>query len=116
MAIMTFRGLLSPAETVSEIKRRFHGTALSCQLVDEAHKFMGSTTASLLVYEKYFMRAKNRVSLSIMITSDMGVTDVFAIGSGGGQGPLFSFSWGSEEDFVSSFSRIIKQIGFDQIA
>jgi len=116
MAIMTFRGTLDPQETVQQIKTLFPTTGLSVQLVDEAHRLMSGSETHLLVFEKYFMRVKNYVSLSVMITSDQGVTDVYAVGSGAGNDALFSFDWGSEGDIVASFSTIIKRIGFTQIA
>jgi hypothetical protein len=116
MAIMTFKGTLDPQETVQQIKTLFPTTGLSVQLVDEAHRLMSGSETHLLVFEKYFMRVKNYVSLSVMITSDQGVTEVCAVGSGAGNDALFSFDWGSEGDIVASFSNIIKRIGFTQIA
>ena len=116
MAIMIFRGTLDPLQTVQQIKTLFPSTGLSVQLVDEAHRLMSGSETHLLVFEKYFMRVKNYVSLSIMVTGDQGVTDVYAIGSGAGNDALFGFDWGSEGDIVASFSTIIERIGFKQIS
>jgi hypothetical protein len=116
MAIMIFRGTLDPQETVQKIKTLFPTTGLSVQLVDEAYRLMSGSETHLLVFEKYFMRVKNYVSLSVMITSDQGVTEVYAVGSGAGNDALFSFDWGSEGDIVFSFSKIIEKMGFIKIA
>ncbi len=115
MSIMTFRGHVDPQETVRHIKTLFPGTGISVQLVDEAQRLMDTNETHLLVFEKYFMRVKNYVSLSIMITAYEGVTEVVAIGSGAGNDAIFSFDWGSEEDVVFSFSKIIEKIGFTKI-
>ena len=116
MAIMIFRGDVSPQTAVSQIKQQFPSTGLSVELVDEAHKLMNGSEAHLLVFEKYFYRVKNRVSLSLMITHENGVTDIHAIGSGAGQGAIFNFGWGSEESLVSSFASMIVDLGFNRIA
>jgi len=39
-------------------------------------------------------------------------TEIIAIGSGAGQGALLSFDWGSEEDFVTDFTRFMESFGF----
>jgi len=116
MAIMTFRGDLDPQETLDQIKVLFPSTGISVQLVDEAHRSMNNAVVHLLVFEKYFMRVKNYVSLSLMILGVEGMTEVVAVGSGAGNDVIFSFDWGSEEDIVHSFSKIIEKLGFSRIA
>lgn len=115
MAIMTFRGTLDPLETVNQIRILFPSTGVSVQLVDEAHRLMSGSETHLLVFEKYFMRVKNYVSLSVMISADQGVSEVVAVGSGAGSDVIFSFDWGSEEDIVYSFAKTIEKIGFVKI-
>lgn len=87
-------------------------SGLSCELVDSSHRRIGENSAIFLVFEKYYMRASNRASLSIMLTQNGDSICVDAIGSGGGQGALFSFSWGAEESFISIVPEILSQHGF----
>jgi len=116
MAIMIFKGAVAPQTALSLIKQQFPSTGLSVELVDEAHKLMNGSEAHLLVFEKYFYRVKNRVSLSLMITHENGMTEIYAVGSGAGQGAIFNFGWGSEESLVSSFASMIVNHGFTKIA
>lgn len=70
-------------------------------------------TVVLLVFEKYYMRASNRASLSVMIAEDgNGFVTIDAVGAGGGQGAVFSFSWGAEDSFVGLLQRILTKRGF----
>ena len=69
----------------------------------------------VMVFEKYFMRASNRVSLTVVVSGSEGEVQVDAIGSGGGQGAIFSFSWGAEESFAGTVQRILNENGFRQL-
>ncbi|WP_240985704.1 DUF6054 family protein [Acididesulfobacillus acetoxydans] len=44
-----------------------------------------------LVFEKYFMRVKNRVVLVVIIDNIYGQTDVRAISTGSSEGMIFNF-------------------------
>lgn len=87
-------------------------SGLSCELVESVRRDVGRSSAYLLVFEKYYMRAGNRASLTVMVTGDNGEVYVDAVGSGGGQGALFRFSWGAEEDFVGTVADILREQGF----
>jgi hypothetical protein len=65
-----------------------------------------------MVFEKYFMRASNRASLTVMVSGEGETVCVDAIGSGGGQGAIFKFSWGAEEGFVGTVEKILAGCGF----
>jgi hypothetical protein len=67
----------------------------------------------MLVFEKYYMRSSNRTSLSVMLTQNLDTVYVDAVGSGGGQGALFRFSWGAEASFVSTVARVLQGHGFN---
>jgi len=96
-------------QTIQWIKQELPKTALSLEFVDEGSI---DSDSYLMVYEKYFMRVKNRVSLSIMLKEVNQKTEIIAIGSGAGQGALFSFDWGSELDFVIDFTRLMESFGY----
>lgn len=67
------------------------------------------------VYEKYYMRAGNRVSLSILIYDHEETVFVEAITAAGGQGAVFKMSWGSEEDLLSDFSILMRKRGYREV-
>ncbi|QRN85428.1 hypothetical protein JR334_10840 [Clostridia bacterium] len=102
------------AETIT---REMQKSAISCQLVDSVKRDEGNCSSMLLVFEKYFMRASNRASLSLMLNQIGDYVTADMIGSGGGQGPLFKFSWGAEDSFVSTAVTILSDLGFrdDQV-
>lgn len=87
-------------------------SGITNELIGSSERKVGDSKAILLVFEKYYMRSSNRASLSIMLTQDFDTVYVDAVGSGGGQGVLFRFSWGAEEDFVSLVSDILTGYGF----
>lgn len=87
-------------------------SGFSCELIDSSHRIIGQNNVILLVFEKYYMRASNRASLTVMLTQNGDEIYVDAIGAGGGQGALFRFSWGAEESFISIIPRILSQRGF----
>ena len=61
----------------------------------------------VVVYEKYFYRAGNRLTLTVTIDNVNGVTHIHSIGAGGGEG-LFRFDWGASEKFTNSPREILR--------
>ncbi len=111
MAKLSMKGNGDIELVTKKLIEGMEASGMSCQLVDSSRR----NDSIMLVFEKYYMRAKNRASLSIMLSE--GEDSVFAdiIGSGGGQGAIFSFSWGSEEDFVDSGKYVLTNMGFNTI-
>ncbi len=90
-------------------------SGISCELVDRADRHLSDgTRATMLVFEKYYYRAGNRASLSVLITGSDDRVIVDAIGSGGGSGVFSNFSWGAEDSFVSTVARVLKAHGFTE--
>jgi hypothetical protein len=114
MAVIHLEGRLSLIQTIDLIKTELPNRALSLEMVDEGY-IKGETLVYLIVFEKYFMRVSNRVSLSIMLSEVNHKTQIVAISSGAGTGALFKFGWGSEEDFLSDFVRFMEGYYFMQI-
>jgi hypothetical protein len=69
-------------------------------------------TVYLLVFEKYFFRASNRASLTVLLIGDQQQTTVRSIGSGGGQGIFFRFSYGAESSFANQVTKLLSTHGF----
>ena len=55
---------------------------------------------TVLVYEKYFYRVKNYVTLTIVLDEFDGKTRVHIASGGGGNG-LLNLDWGASESFAS---------------
>lgn len=65
-------------------------------------------SCAVLVYEKHFWRAGNRLTLTVTIDDLSGRTRVHYVGGGGGEG-LFRFDWGASESFERSVERALEQ-------
>lgn len=70
--------------------------------VDEVHATI------IIVYEKHFYRAGNRLTLTVCINNINDITHVHCIGAGGGEG-LFRFDWGASDAFTSAPREILKK-------
>ncbi|WP_195972747.1 DUF6054 family protein [Clostridium thermobutyricum] len=70
--------------------------------VDEVHATI------IIVYEKHFYRAGNRLTLTVCINNINDITHVHCIGAGGGQG-FFRFDWGAGDTFTSAPREILKK-------
>lgn len=55
----------------------------------------------VLVYEKHYWRASNRLTLTVTLDDFEGRTRMHYVGGGGGEG-LFRFDWGAANSFESS--------------
>jgi len=114
MSLVQLEGNYTLDQTLKIIKDELPKLGISLEFVDECYIESESGLTYLIVYEKYFMRVSNRVSLSIMLSEVKGKTQIVAIASGASQSVLFSFDWGSEEDFVSDFKRLMHDYNFYQ--
>jgi len=97
-------------EVLSALHSEILNSAMSMNLVDESNLDSGSFKVGVRVYDKYFMRNGNRASLSLTVA---GVGDdlmISAIGSGGGSGIIFNFSFGAEDDLVSIVANCIRRM------
>lgn len=114
MATQTMQGNGKVHEIVQVIANGVQSSGFSCELIESVTKRVESTTVCIMVFEKYYMRSSNRASLTVVVTGndETEVVTVDAIGSGGGQGALFKFSWGAEEDFIGTVSDLLKEYGF----
>lgn len=62
----------------------------------------------VIVYEKHYYRAGNRLTLTVTIDNFDSVTRVHYIGAGGGQG-LFRFDWGAGESFGDLVNQTLEE-------
>lgn len=112
MATFKMVGTLPMSETRQKIDNSVVGGSVTGQVLfqkvyaGEDHKVM------VVVYEKYYYRAANRVSLTVVIEEKDGQTFVDATSTGGGQGIVFRFSWGAETSFAKIVVNTLTTAGF----
>lgn len=99
-------------EVVSFLSHEIQNSGISCELVGQTSHQMGNANVVVLVFEKYYWRANNRASLTVVVCGGNGKVNVDAIGSGGGQGAIFKFSWGAESSFAETVRDILSSRGF----
>lgn len=96
---------------VSGLDQAIMGGGVSMNLVDENTFTSGDMNILVRVYDKYFMRNSSRASLSLTVVDDGNTVYVSAIGAGGGQGVVFNFSWGVEDELVAIVSEYFDSRG-----
>lgn len=97
-----------------EVLRGIHSyimnSAMSIQQIDEVRYEMSGVQVATKVYDKYYMRSSNRASLTVTVIGDGENIQVSAIGAGGGNGAFINFSWGAEEDFISTVPQALRKM------
>ncbi len=112
MSHRSYTGKGNAQELMQMIIEDVQNAGVSNSLVDSCVRETDGVRSVFLVFERYYYRSQNRASLSVLIVEDKyGNVTIDAIGSGGGQGVFFSFSWGAEDDFVRILENILKQRG-----
>ena len=92
-----------PATAADLISRYIVGGSISGELLDDYVLQHGeSGYCRVMVFEKYYYRVSNRLTLTVAIDNFEGRTSVHCVSGGGGQGVLFRFDWGSSSSFARS--------------
>lgn len=97
-------------EVINRLQNDIDNSGVTMNLVDESNYTSGDTKIAVRVYDKYFMRNGNRASLSLTVVGRGNDIFISAIGAGGGQGIIFNFSLGAEEDMVAIVRRSLERI------
>lgn len=63
---------------------------------------------AIMIFEKYYFRAENRASLTVIIDNFHDITSVTAIASGSSQGFIFNFDWGAADNFAESVRKFFR--------
>ena len=102
-----FKINLSLNETVKMLDNGIVNGSITGERIDY-HVITGNDSMGVivLVYEKHFYRAGNRLTLTVIVDNMNGVTNIHSIGSGGGEG-FFKFDWGASEAFTSAPRSIL---------
>lgn len=112
MAKAYMHGSCGFREAENFLREEIPNCGISCELSDQAYHMIGDIRVSVLVFEKYFMRAGNYASLTLVLSGRDGDIGVDVIGAGGRQGLLSITTWGTEESFVDSAREVLERHGF----
>jgi hypothetical protein len=95
---------------VNRLQEDIINSGITMNLVDESNYTFGDANIAVRVYDKYFMRNGNRASLSLTVVGHGNDIFISAIGAGGGQGIIFNFSLGAEDDMVAVVEESINRM------
>ncbi len=72
--------------------------------------FEGEDYIAVMLYQQYFMRAKNRAALMVVIAGREGetATKVKTVATGSSEGLIFDFDWGAADDFAYEPISLLK--------
>ncbi|MGD9567862.1 MAG: DUF6054 family protein [Sedimentibacter sp.] len=97
-------------EIINKLENEIMNSGISMNLVDESNYSSGESNIAVRVYDKYFMRNGNRASLSLTVVGHGSDIFISAIGAGGGQGVIFNFSLGAEDELVDIVRYCIEEL------
>lgn len=93
----------SAREAAALVERHVVGGSFSGSVIDRhVVEIGGGRSVTVLVFEKYFMRVSNRLTLTVTIDDAAGATRVHSVGGGGGESALFRFDWGAAASFENA--------------
>ena len=105
----TFKGDFS--QTLDAIEKAvMEGLVGDPRIIDKKEFTLGNAKACLVVFDSYFFRCSNRVTLTMLVTEEKGCITVYAVGSGGGQSIYNEMSFGAEKKFISVVEKAINEI------
>ena len=101
---------ISPEETAKLINDTINNSSVTGELIDQYVITSDNSTITIVqVYEKFYLRAENRLILTVIIDNASGRTHIHAISGGGGE--FFKFDGGASENFEDSiYDAIYKYI------
>jgi hypothetical protein len=104
----TFFVSLSPSQAANRIQEGIVRGSITGELIDSySISTKEGYSVSVLLFEKHYYRAGNRLTLTVTIDDFTGKTRVHTASGGGGEG-LFRFDWGASESFARSAKDILK--------
>lgn len=98
---------------IEQVEKRLEdavvGGSITGEIIDRYEIFSEDNKKCIvLVYEKHYYRAGNRLTLTVTIDNLAEHTRVHFIGGGGGEG-LFRFDWGAAESFAEIVPRSLEE-------
>lgn len=100
---------LSIKETIEKIDDKIVNGSFTGERIDYYElKAPEETTCVVLVYEKHYYRAGNRLTLTVTVDDFNGYTRVSYISGGGGEG-FFKFDWGASSSFEETVTDALEE-------
>ncbi len=100
---------ITPREAMKIIDNAIVNGSITGEQIDEYINDMGNgTMVAVMVYEKHYYRAGNRLTLTVVVDNLRNGTHIHTVGSGGGQG-FFKFDWGASGSFEDCVSNALYQ-------
>ncbi|KPV45539.1 DUF6054 family protein [Alicyclobacillus ferrooxydans] len=104
MSKLTLKVNLSPLEALAKVTE-----VMGVDLVhEEQHKLDGGLEIGTLIFEKYYMRVKNRIALIVIADNFQGSTEIRAIATASSEGIIFNFDWGAGDSFLRELEGILE--------
>lgn len=105
----TLRVSTSIEETVNIIHEEVVNGSITGELLDRYEiNSLDNKKCVVMVFDKHYYRAGNRLTLTVIIDSLEDETRVHYISGGGGKG-LFTFDWGASESFANIVPEVLKK-------
>ncbi|MGL5648109.1 MAG: DUF6054 family protein [Clostridium sp.] len=101
---------LNLKETIEILDSEIVGRSFTGERIDY-HVVYGDANNKavvILIYEKHYWRAGNRLTLTVTIDNMENFTKIHSVGAGGGEG-FFKFDWGAGDDFTSAPRYALKK-------
>lgn len=98
---------LSPQQAADKIRAHILNS-ISGECLDEVRRQVADKTLIAMVFEKFYYRAGNRLTLSVLIDDFSGQTRVRSVGGGGGEGIFIRFDWGASASFARSALDVLE--------
>ena len=108
MEVRDFKVSLSPREAADVAEQELE-KSVSMVRLDEYCLQTGEGEVVMRLFEKYYIRAGNRVTLTLLAHNVGGVTHVHLAAGGGGNGAIFRFDWGAGENFAELAEDALRQ-------
>lgn len=110
MATSDFNVSISPSAAMKVITDYILNRNISGEIIDSySIPCPDGKECCFAVLEKYYQRAGNRLTLSVVISNIAGATHVHAVAGGAGQGVFFKFSWFAEESFSEAVEKALEK-------
>jgi hypothetical protein len=105
----TFFVLLDMRAAMDVIDNAVVGGSITGERIDQyGQAAPGGGGFVVMVYEKHYYRAGNRLTLTVTVDDLTGKTRVHCVGGGGGEG-LFRFDWGASKSFAGVVQQALAQ-------
>lgn len=95
-------------EEAMEVVKKKITESISGECIDAYQIQENTGSCYVAVFEKYYYRAKNRLTFTVVIDDFSGTTRVHGVGGGGSSGAFFRFDWGAADSFATGIAAALR--------